>query len=216
MEKRPAMAERLIVTRLFTLDRVLCLTRPGDGDGAEGTPAVLTLPRGGLPREPRLVLLGGRDVHGAPRLGEPAFVDAHTVAWCDGRAGPDGRELADVLVDRAARVPVGLADRLHRRLGRYPGCSVVVARRHGGQVAVTRDGPAVTVRGSSGAAEVWDPICGSFLYCWSGAGLAVAELARAVLLVGRYTARDTGPGNLEIAGRVEVTALSAHRRRPAS
>ncbi|HEY8482194.1 MAG TPA: hypothetical protein VIL71_20400 [Spirillospora sp.] len=212
------MTERLIVTRLFTLDRVLCLTRRGDDGPSEGISAVLTLPRGGLPREPRLVLLGEHDVQGSSRLGAPAFVDAHMVATCDDRAsmGRDRRELADVLIDRAARVPVRRTGRLRRRLGRYPGASVVVARGNGGQLAVTRDGPAVTIRQSSGAGEIWDPICGSFLYCWSAAGFAVAELARAVLLVGRYTARDAGSGSLEIAGRVQVTALTGDRRRLAS
>ncbi|TDE20823.1 hypothetical protein [Actinomadura sp. 6K520] len=214
------MSERLVVTRLHTLERVLCLTRPGDG-GAAGVPAVLTIPRGGHPREPRLVLLGDRDVPAAARLGPPAVVDSHVVASCrttaaGGRAGADRRDLADVLVDRPARVPVGLADRLAGRLHRHPGAAVVVAARPGGHLAVTRDGAAVAMRGSPGTGEVWAPNCGSFLYCWSAAGLAVAELARALLLVGRYTARGTGPGSLETAGRVRVTAVATTGRRLAS
>ncbi|TDB92856.1 hypothetical protein [Actinomadura sp. 7K534] len=207
------MPERLVVTRLYTLERVLCLTRPGDG-GAAGIPAVLTIPRGGHPREPRLVLLGDRGLPAASRLGPPAVVDCHVVASRGTTA--DRWDLADVLVDRPARVPVGLADRLAGRLHRHPGAGVAVAARPGGHLAVTRDGAAVTMRGSPGTGEVWDPNCGSFLYCWSAAGLAVAELARALLLVGRYTARGTGPGSLETAGRVEVTAVAATRRRLAS
>ncbi|MGP4026006.1 hypothetical protein [Actinomadura sp. 3N407] len=204
------MPERLVFTRLYTLERVLCLTRPEDAAGprAGGVPAVLTIPRGGHPREPRLVLFGDRDA-GTSRLGTPAFVDSHVVACCDDRAGADRWELADVLMDRALRFPFGLPDRLRRRLDRYPGCGVAVARRHGGQLAVTRDGSAVAARCPPEAGEVWAPVCGSFLYCWSAAGLAVAELTRAVLLVGRFTARGARPGRLETVGRVQVTALPA-------
>ena len=211
------MSERLVVARLFTLERVMCLTRAGNGTGTRtgGVPAVLTIPRGGQPREPRLVLFGDR-ADGTSRLGAPAFTDAHVVAYCGGRAEADRRELADVLIDRAARFPAGPRVRLHRMLDRYPGCGVAVARGRGGHLAVTRDGPAVAIRGSSGSDEMWAPICGSFLYCWSSAGFAVAELTRAVLLVGRFTARDTGQGCLETTGRVGVTALPAGGRRHAA
>ncbi len=209
----------LVVTRLFALDRVLCLTRP-DGGGESGSPAVLTIPRGGRPHEPRLLLFGEQDARDTARLGVPLCTDAHVVADCDGRhgrrrdagpdprAGTDRRDLADVLVDRVLHVPFGLRDRLRRTLDRYPGCSVAVGRRPRGHLVVTRDGSVVSTRGPSSADELWAPICGSFLYCWTAAGLAVAELPRTVLVVGRFRASaGAGPGYLETVGRVQVTAL---------
>ncbi|GAA4238411.1 hypothetical protein GCM10022254_54240 [Actinomadura meridiana] len=206
------VSDGLVVTHVFGLDQVLCLTRPGNGgaDHAEGTPAVLTIPRGGCPHEPRLMLFGDHDSSGAARLGSLLFSDSHFVASCDDRADDGRRELADVLTGGGYRVSFGTRDRLRRRLDRYPGCSVALVRRRGGHVAVVRDGATVVTRNSPGADEMWTSICGSFLYCWWVAGLSLAELQRAALIVGRFTVPNAGrPGSLETMGRVQVTAVPA-------
>jgi hypothetical protein len=213
------MPGELVATRLFALERVLCLTRPHGGHET-GSPAVLTIPRGGRPHEPRLLLFGERCGQDAARLGVPLCTDTHVVVYRDGRRGrrrnggpgpgadADRRELADVLVDRALHASFGLRDRLRRTLDRYPGCSVAVGRRPGGQLAVAWDGSVVSTRCPSSTYEVWAPICGSFLYCWTAAGLAVAELSRTLLVVGRFvTSCGAGPGCLETMGRVQVTTL---------
>lgn len=212
------MSEKVVTTRLFTLERVLCLARPVDNPGThrDCVPAVLTIPRGGRPHEPRLVLFGDHGAHGAFRLGTPLLTDSHVVACCDDRFAVDRRELADVLTltDSAFRFPFRVRGRLRRRLDRYPGCSLAVARRRDGHLAVARDGSMVATRSSSGTDGVWAPICGSFLYCWLVAGLTLAELPRVALVVGRLTAaHDTGPGRLETVGRVHVTAVPASRAR---
>ncbi|RKS79705.1 hypothetical protein BZB76_1180 [Actinomadura pelletieri DSM 43383] len=212
---RTDIADGLVVTHVFGLEQVLCLTRPGN-DAADGAPAVLTIPRGGCPHEPRLVLFGDHGACGAAKLGSLLFSDSHVVASCD----DDGRrELADVLTGGAFRVSVGVPERLRRRLHRYPGCSVAVVRRRNDHLAVVRDEATVVTRSSPGATEMWDAICGSFLYCWWGAGLPLAELPRAALVVGRFTVSSGGrPGTLETVGRAQVTAVptDSSARRAAS
>ena len=200
------MSGGLIVTHVFSLEQDLRLVRTSGVPGGReaGTPAVLTISRGGWPLEPRLVLFGDRDTHGAARLGSLTFSDSHVVTGCEDQADQGRRELADVLTDTAFRVPFGVRDRLRRRLERYPGCSVAVARRRGGQLALVRDAATVATRSSSGADEEWAALCGSFLYCWSAAGLGLAELPKAALIVGRFT---EDPGVLETVGRVQATVV---------
>ncbi|RFS82196.1 hypothetical protein D0T12_28575 [Actinomadura spongiicola] len=215
------MSDGLVVTHVFGLDQVLCLTRPGNdtADRTDGTPAVLTIPRGGCPHEPRLVLFGDLGACGAAKLGSLLFSDSHAVASCDDRDDDGLRELADVLTGGAFRVSVGVQERLRRRLHRYPGCSVAVVRRRNDHLAVVRGESTLVTRSSPGAAEMWDAICGSFLYCWWGAGLPLAELPRAALVVGRFTVPSGGrPGSLETVGRAQVTAVptDAASRRAAS
>jgi hypothetical protein len=203
------VSEGLVITHVYGLDQVLCLTRPGDGaaDRADGAPAVLTIPRGGCPHEPRLVLFGDHDSSGAAGLGSLLFSDSHVVASHDDRADDGRRELADVLTGGGYRVSFGARDRLRRRLDRYPGCSVALVRQRGGHLAAVRDGATVVTRNSPGADEMWASVCGSFLYCWWVAGLALAELPRAALIVGRFTVPAGGrPGFLETVGRVQVGA----------
>ncbi|GAA4136116.1 hypothetical protein [Actinomadura keratinilytica] len=198
------MSQDHVVTRLFALDRVLCLAR-ATGAASEGAPAVLTIPRGGSVREPRLLVFGDRD---ASRPGIPLFTDAHVVARYDHDADEGRLEVADVLIGPDLRAPFRPERRLRRTLQRYPGCGVAVRRWYRGLLAAARDGSVVATRGSCGADAVWAPICGSFLYSWAAAGLSLAELPRMLLVVGRITAADAGrPGTLETMGRVQVTGV---------
>ncbi|MFA1546452.1 hypothetical protein [Actinomadura chokoriensis] len=207
------MTEDLVITRLLRVERMLCLARTEAAAGApgQGAPAVLTISRGGRPYEPRLMLFGDHDTRDATRLGALVLTDSHVVAHCDGHASGGRREIADVLMDQRLCMPPASESHLRRRLERYPGCEVAVARWSDGHLAVARDGAALVMTcDSSGAEEMWNPISGSFLYCWSAAGLPLAELAQAVLIVGRYTApNDADQGRLTTVGRIHITEASA-------
>jgi hypothetical protein len=207
------MTEDLVITRLLRVEHMLCLARTeaAGSTAGQGAPAVLTISRGGRPYEPRLMVFGDHDTRDITRMGALLLNDSHVVAHCDDHASGERREIADVLMDQRLRIPPAGEGRLRRRLERYPGCEVAVARWSDGHLAVARDGAAlVMTSGSTGAEEMWSPISGSFLYCWSAAGLPLAELAQAVLIVGRYTApNDVDQGRLTTVGRIHITEASA-------
>ncbi|WUH99081.1 hypothetical protein OHR68_37160 [Spirillospora sp. NBC_00431] len=156
------------------------------------------------------MLFGDQDAHGASRLGTLVFSDAHVSVRCGDQADAGRRELADVLTEVALRVSFGVRERLRRRLDQYPGCTVAVGRRRNDHLAVVRGGLTVATRSSCGASEMWASVFGSFLYCWAGAGLALGELPREALIVGRFTASAGGrPPVLETVGRVQVSVRPA-------
>ncbi|MFE9107629.1 hypothetical protein [Actinomadura geliboluensis] len=207
------MTEDLVITRLLRVERMLCLDRTevDASTPGPGVPAVLTISRGGRPYEPRLMLFGDHDTRDVTRMGPLLLTDSHVVARCDDQAGGGRLEIADVLMDLRLGMPPASESRLRRRLERYPGCEVAVARWSDGHLAVARGGAALVMTStSSEAEEMWSPISGSFLYCWSVAGLPLVELAQAVLIVGRYTALNgADQGRLTTVGRIHIIEASA-------
>ncbi|HEX2316203.1 MAG TPA: hypothetical protein VHJ17_20855 [Thermomonospora sp.] len=184
------MPDGLVLTRLHRLRRPLCLTRGHAG----GDPAVLVIPRGGRLREPRLAVVTALCPWAS------AGGNAHVVARFDDFADRDRRELADVLVGQATRPSRSPAERTLRVLAHYPGCAVAVGRSPSGCLAALRDGPLVGISGP--VAPPWPAVYGSFLHCWTTEGLALDDLARAVVIVGRLPV--DGPPALAVAGRARL------------
>ncbi|MQY06558.1 hypothetical protein [Actinomadura macrotermitis] len=214
------MTEKTVCTWLFRLEHPLALERPRArlGPAAGGVPAVLFIPRGGLPCEPLLMLFTGPDAVAPAWPGPLVGVDAHTVARHDA-PGDEGREeTADVLTGQADRPAGAPAARLRRVLARYPGCAVAVGWDPAGCTAVLRDGGAAGFACARGAARLWRELCGSFLYAWCAEGFAVRHLTGAVLAAGRLRPADGPAALLEVAGRVAPVVPAAARadRRAAS
>ncbi|MFB4296495.1 hypothetical protein [Actinomadura sp. NTSP31] len=198
------MTERIVHTRLFGLDRALCVARPGRGTAGD-VAAVLVIPRGGTTREPRLALFTASEAALPAPPGRLRAADAHTVVRHDDSG--DGRRLetADVLAGPVGGPPSAATARLGALLHRYPGCGVAVGHTRGGSLAVLRSGRTVRAAVPPGAEDLWREVYGSFLYCWTAAGLPADDLDRAIVVPGRLHGADSGPACLlEAVGRVEL------------
>ncbi|MFC0041779.1 hypothetical protein [Actinomadura rayongensis] len=192
-----------VYTRLYRVDRFLRLTRSGaEKDGLDGgILSVLFIPRCGGPCPPRLATFTTKGGTAGPDIGRLLDADAHTVVRVGSTPDPADPETADVLLhDRAphARLPHVLDD--------YPGCSVAVTAEAGRCHAAVRGRPIVRAVGDHATGVVWSPLCGSFLYAWSTAGLPLESLTAAVIIAGRLRPpSDDAGGVLEVMGRVAFT-----------
>ncbi|MEV4257791.1 hypothetical protein AB0J52_31915 [Spirillospora sp. NPDC049652] len=206
------MNDLVMLVRTYEPDRPLRICR-APYPPARGTTAVLMIPRGGGLRAPRLTLFTGRDDEDAAELRPPGALtalDAHVVARYDDTADLARREFADVLTGRVRRPSQSTSERLGAVLRRYPGCSLAVGPAGNEEVAVLRGGSTVRSRSAPRRSrlgpDLWPDVHGSFLYCWTTAGLPLRDLCRGVLIVGRLGTFGDRP-HLEATGRVLITAL---------
>ncbi|MFC5181188.1 hypothetical protein [Actinomadura harenae] len=207
------MSDLVMLVRTYEPDRPLRVCRVPYPPAARGTTAVLVIPRGGGLRAPRLALFTGRDDDNAAELCPPGALtalDAHVVARYDDAQDLPRREFADVLTGRVRRPSRSAFERLSAVLRRYPGCSVAVGPSGDQEVAVLRGGATVrslsTPRRSRSGADLWPDVHGSFLYCWTTAGLPLGDLSHCVLIVGRLGTFGDRP-HLEASGRVLITSV---------
>ncbi len=193
--------EKMISTELYRPDAGLRLAGPYPGRRGEGVRAMLVVPHRRPSAGWRVVTF--RDADGAAAAGG----EAHAVAFLPaGARAPRCAEVADVLVLDGRGPSAVTAAGLRSVLAGNPGCAVAAACGADRCVTVVRDGPVVRFAGARRAGRGWPQTCGSFVYAWWAAGLAVASLAESLVLAGRLR-----PGEFEVAGGVTAVVTAPAR-----
>jgi hypothetical protein len=195
------MLPHIIAAHLLRVDRSLALRHP-TGELMEepispshSMPAVLVIPRGGIPREPHLVTV--ENPHGPYDGQAPACVmtDPHTVLSVENVGDDNGHPAhpaADVVVHGGSVGCPGSTDRASRSLGDDADCDIVVRPLATRCLLRLRDGRTVEINGPAAllarAVPRWLAVYGSVLHCWVAAGLPVGPLGDAVVAAGHYHA----------------------------
>jgi hypothetical protein len=196
----------LVVSRLYVADKPLVLSRLT----REGVPAVLVIPRSELLHEPHIMLAFSSR---AGRVGPPGRLvsaDPHVVAVPPSSGAH--REMADVLVVRRSGDRRPADELVTGTLARYPGAEVCIGSHPGGCLAALRAGVLVEISGATDQADV--SVLGSFLHCWSVAGLPLAGLESSAVALGMLVAAESRACVLADLGSVKFSLLrsSVERR----